>query len=94
MDKDAERQKLQDEKSFIEAWRNHAITVAIFTDLQEGQEGLINVICNQPVSDIESFFKHFEAVGHLRGLRRVKSITDLRLEEIKEELKELEDHGN
>jgi uncharacterized protein (DUF2164 family) len=95
MDKDAERKQLQDEKAFIESWKSHALTASIFTTLREEEDVLVNVLCGgRTVHDTESFFTHFEAVGHLRGLRRARALIDERLEEIKEELKDLEDHGN
>lgn len=89
MDKDAEIQKLIDERGFVQAWSEHPITVAVFQDLKEQQEAAIVLVCNEPIKNLQSFFAHFEAVGHLRGLRRVQAITQDRLDEIDQQLKEL-----
>ena len=86
MDKQAE---LDNEMRAIEAYLDHPISRKIKTDNLEQQEALVEVICNIPIHDIESFFKHFEAVGHLRGLRRANAIVQDDLDEIKEKLKEL-----
>lgn len=95
MDKDAEIKALVDEKAFVVGWENHPITQAVFQELKEQQELAIGLICAQPINSIEAFFNHFEAIGHLRGLRQVKALTADRLETIETQLKEMiTDHGN
>jgi len=89
MDTTADRQRLESEKRAIQQYLDHPISREILKDNEEGQEALVNTICNVPITDAESFFKHFEAVGHLRGLRRMRSLIDENVERIAQELKEL-----
>jgi hypothetical protein len=89
MDITAERQRLENEQRAIELYLDHPISRKIFGDNVDQQEALINTITNVPITDLESFFKHFEAVGHLRGLRRSKALIQDDIEEIEVQLKEL-----
>lgn len=89
MDKDAEIKKLVDERDHVIGWQNHPITQSIFADIQSQQEQLITMICDNTVNSIETLFGHFEAIGHLRGLRRAKALVLARLEEIDSEIKNL-----
>jgi hypothetical protein len=89
MDTTAERQRLESEKRAIQAYLDHPITQEIFQDNEETQQALINVLTNVPIHDMESFFKHFEAVGHLRGLRQSRQLAQDSAEAIERQLKEL-----
>jgi hypothetical protein len=89
MDTATERQRLENEKRAIQQWLDHPITRKIITDNKEQQEALMPILVDHPIVDIESFFKHFEAVGHLRGLRRQSAIIKDDVEEIEEQLKAL-----
>lgn len=89
MDTTAERNRLESEKRAIEQYLDHPISREIFQDNEESQESLINVLTNVPIVDLESFFKHFEAVGHLRGLRQSKRLLQDSVETIERQLKEL-----
>lgn len=93
MDSDAERKKLEDEKAYILGWRNHPISLQVFEDSKNEQHALIELITNNPINSFEAFFAHFEAVGHLRGLRRAEAIVKDKLEEVQEQLKDTQD-GN
>lgn len=87
MDQD-EQARLESAKREIEGYLNHPFTKRILQDNLEEQEGFIKLICNEPVTDIQRFFAHFEAVGHLRGLRRAHSLLQDNLDAIQDELKE------
>lgn len=89
MDKDAAKKELLDKKAYIRAWQDHPITVRILHDNRAQQETLIDLLCNRSIVNIETFFGHFEAVGHLRGLRRLDAVVQDELDEIEQELKEL-----
>jgi hypothetical protein len=89
MDITAERQRLENEQRTIEQYLDHPISRKIFGDNKDQQEALVNTITNVSITDLESFFKHFEAVGHLRGLRRSKALIQDDIEEIEAQLKEL-----
>lgn len=89
MDTTAERQKLESEKRAIEQYLEHPISREIFQDNEDTQQSLINILTNVPIIDIESFFKHFEAVGHLRGLRQSKQLIQDSVDTIERQLKEL-----
>lgn len=91
MDTTAERNRLESEKRAIAQYLDHPITREIFQDNEEIQESLINVLTNVPIVDIETFFKHFEAVGHLRGLRRSRQLVQDSVDTIERQLKELPD---
>jgi hypothetical protein len=89
MDITAERQRLENEKRGIEQYLNHTISRKIFGDNEEQQKSLLDTILNVPVVDFESFVKHFEAIGHLRGLRRSKALVQDDIEEIQVALEAL-----
>lgn len=89
MDVDAKRAELESQKLGLENYLQHPVTVEVIRDLDEQSERLVRQLCNEPIRDIESFFNHFESVGHLRGLRRAKALLTTNLENIKEELGEL-----
>jgi hypothetical protein len=89
MDQAGDKGKLENERAMIESYLSHPITRKIISDNKEEQEKLVNLICAQAITDVETFFAHHEAVGHLRGLRRAEAIIRFDLEEIKEKLEEL-----
>jgi hypothetical protein len=89
MDITAERQRLENEQRAIAAYLDHPISRKIFEDNEEQQQSLVTILTDIPIHDIESFFKHFEAVGHLRGLRRSKALIQDDVEDIERQLKEL-----
>jgi len=90
MDKEAERkQQLTAEEVAIQTYLDHPITQKIFADNAEQQESLIDLILNRPVINVETFLAREQALGHLRGLRRAKSIILDDLDEIKEEIKNI-----
>lgn len=90
MDNAGETKKAEDALKFVEAYLAHPITKAVFDDSTNEQEKIIQLLTNVPINNIESFFAHFEAIGHLRGLRRGKAIILDKLEEVKDQLKETE----
>lgn len=89
MDKDAERKQLEDSAQIIAAYKAHAITSEFERDDKERENMLLRTICELPITDLESFFTHFTAVGELQGLRRRSAMLPGKLEEIKDRLKEL-----
>ena len=89
MDITAERQRLENERKAIQQYLEHPITRDIIADNTVEQEKAIRLLTHQPIDSIEAFFNHFEAVGHLRGLRRARSIIDDSIEDIEEQLKNL-----
>lgn len=90
MDADAEKQKLEDAKAFVQGWLEHPITAEMLHDNEMEQNAAINLICNGEISSIGAFFSHFEAVGHLRGLRRGKALALDKLDDIEQQIKELD----
>jgi len=90
MDTDATKKQLENDLAVIEAYLDHPISREILKDNDEQQRGLIEVICDLPVVNIETFFAHFSAVGELRGLRRARVSLEGKADDIREQLKELE----
>lgn len=88
MDTAPTKETLENELRAIEIYLDHPISRRILADNSEEQEKCINIICNVPTT-MDTLPSHFEAVGHLRGLRRSKSILDESVEEIKQQLKEI-----
>lgn len=88
--KEAEQLQLEGEKLQLQQYLQHPISQRIKRDHEEQETGLLSVILEIPVHDVESLVKHFEAIGHLRGLRRSRAISTDALEEIEEKLKEIE----
>jgi hypothetical protein len=91
MDIDAERQKLENARDFVKGWLAHPITESVIRNNKESQEKFIDLLCNQPIHNIETFFAHFEAIGHLRGLRQSSALVQEQLDVVIEQLKELPD---
>jgi hypothetical protein len=89
MDTTAELQRLENEKRAIQAYLDHPISRKIIEDNETQQQQLIEIITNIPIDSIEAFFKKFEAVGHLRGLRRARSLIQDDVEAIEAQLKDL-----
>jgi hypothetical protein len=89
MDLAAEKAQKEMERDAIRAYLSHPITVKILEDNELQTQGVVAIICDNPVFDLATFFAHFEAVGHLRGLRRAKALIMDDLDEIEEQLKEL-----
>lgn len=89
MDTTAESQRLDNEKRAIAAYLDHPISRKIFEDNAAEQEKLLIILCDIPITDLESLIKRFEAVGHLRGLRRAMSLVKDDVEDIETQLKEL-----
>lgn len=91
MDATGETNKARDAVIFTEDYLRHPITQAVFRDSEAEQESLVLLICERPITNLETFFAHFEAVGHLRGLRRQRAIIAEKLEEVQEELKKAQE---
>ncbi len=89
MDVDAEKQKIQDEERFIQAWLEHPITKGLVQDNEEQQQSLITLITQNAVTGDESLYALIEAKGHLRGLRRFRGLVDDQLESVKRQLEEV-----
>lgn len=89
MDKDAEIKQLTDSRDWIRGWLDHPITKEVFQDLAEQQESGLSLLCGRTPNSIETFLGHFEAIGELRGIRRVKALVDGKLVEIEEQIKDL-----
>lgn len=90
MDADAEKKVLTDERDFIQSYLDHPLTEELETTCKEAEESLTGLICDQPIVNIETFFAHFESVGHLRGLRRSRAFMRSKLEDVKQRIKELD----
>lgn len=88
MDTATKQTELENQLREIEAFKKHPLMKAILDDNREQQEACVALLCDELVTDISSFFAHFAALGHLRGLRRMPCQIDDRLEEIKNEIKE------
>lgn len=89
MDTTAERNRLESEKRALQAYLDHPITREILRDNEESQDSLINTITMVKIDSIATFFDHFEAVGHLRGLRQAKALLLESVELIDRQLKEI-----
>lgn len=88
MDTDAAQAQYENEMRAIEQYLEHPLSKAILKDSEEQQEAIISLLCNNPITNVETFFAHFEAIGHLRGLRRAKVLIEEAVENVKTQLKE------
>ncbi len=86
MDQDAERNKLESDLRYVEAWQKHPITSDVLADNREEQEQTIKMLCDFPITNVETFFAHHSAVGYLRGLRRAAALVQENVEEFKTKL--------
>jgi hypothetical protein len=89
MDKAADTKVLEDRKAVLVAWRDHPFTKELFQANAEAQESAIALLCNCDITNVETFFAHFAAIGHLRGLRQLTQAYRGALEEIDNEIKDL-----
>lgn len=78
--------KLQSAQYEIEKYLANPFTQRILEDSKKEQEQAVKLICDQPITDLESFFNLFQTIGHLRGLRRAEALLQNDLDEIKTEL--------
>ena len=90
-DRDALREQLQNEKLALQGYLDHPFTKRILEDSAEEQEKLVDLLTNVPIHSIETFFAHFEAIGHLRGLRSSKVLLLDGLSTIEAQLKALDE---
>lgn len=89
MDRDTEKQQLEDEKAQIQGYLDQPLTKHWLNDNKEQQETVLKIITDHPIYDIEGVLKLLEARGHLRGLRRAEAMLVGGLEEIETKIKEL-----
>lgn len=89
IDVDEQMARLVEKREVLVAYYHHPVTVELLADNEEEQQGLIDLICEAPVRDFETFFTHFTALGHLRGLRRVKTLLQANLDEVNHEINQL-----
>lgn len=89
MDKDAEIKQLTDARDFVRGWLEHPVTKEIFADLAEQQEQGLALLTQRTPNSVETFFGHYEAIGELRGIRRVKGLVEGKLADIEAQLKDL-----
>lgn len=89
MDQQAEQLQLESEKEAIQRYLDHPISQKIEKDNLDGQTALLTTLIDLPIVDLESLIKHFEARGHLRGLRRARALVADSLEEIEDKLKDI-----
>lgn len=78
----AKQQQLRELENYV----LHPYTQQILAQLKADEEGLINIITKQPVTDLETFFSHFQAVGNLTGVRAISASLYSTLEELKEQI--------
>lgn len=94
MDSDAEIQKAQDELDYVLGWIDHPLTKEFRKDLQEGIKDFTSKVCGMPITNMASFFAHFEMTGHLHGFTAIDQMIDLRVQEQRQKLKEAQENGN
>ena len=92
MEREALKQQLSDERAAVLDYLSHPFTKQILEDGKQSEEAFLSLIVDKPVQDIPSLFAHFEAIGHLRGLRQSKAILHGKLEELETELEQLDDN--
>jgi hypothetical protein len=90
VDVDERKAALENEQKITAAWLNHPLATSLLADFKAEEEGFVNLICERRIVDLATFFTHFEAVGHLRGLRYATQRIFERRDEIETELKELQ----
>lgn len=86
MDKAALLAQLENDKKTVEAWYDHPIAREFRKDLGEQQERLVDLILENPVINVETFLAREQALGHLRGLRRLNALYLDKLEEIQNQI--------
>lgn len=89
MDKAADTKALEDKRTLLLQWREHPFTKELFQANEDAQKGMVNVLCNCEIVNMETFFAHFTAVGHLRGLRQLPDAFAGTLDSIANEIKAL-----
>lgn len=65
----------------------HPVTQSFITESRDAEDSLTSLICNQEIVSLETFFAHFVAIGHLKGLRAGRVLLKEEYEGLKEELK-------
>jgi hypothetical protein len=93
VDKQAEQLRLKNEEDVLQAYLDHPISKDIELDNKESQDRFMTVLIDDPITDIQSLINHFEARGHLRGLRQAKALILQSVEEVRQRIKELNDEN-
>lgn len=88
MDTATKLNQLESDRRAVEAYLKHPLTVELLEDNRAQQEAAINILCEHDIDSISTFFAHITAVGHLRGLRRIPSIIQDKLDELNEQIKQ------
>ena len=84
MDSDAERTHKENAEKAVKAYLAHPISKDVADFLETQEQRLISTIVDLSVDSLGAFFAHFEAVGHLRGIRSVRNHYEGAAEEYKE----------
>lgn len=90
MDKDAERQQIENELAVLESYLTHPVSREILQESREREDAIVNAVCQNDIVDIASFFAHFRSIGELAGLRRARVLMEGQVEELKAKLKEIQ----
>lgn len=72
----------------FDAYFNHPVTQSFISESREAEDALTSLICNQEIVSLETFFAHFVAIGHLKGLRAGRVLLKEEYDGLKEELKD------
>lgn len=90
MDLDTELQRLEAKKAVLLGWLESPVTKEVLQQNKEEEETAVALLCNVPVSSIETFFAHFEVVGFLRGLRATRNSVISSIDDLNREIREIE----
>ena len=89
MDKNEKQAELINVQETIEAYLDHPLSKEILKDNHDRAEEVKRGILFVDPVDVQTFIMHFVAIGEYRGLVRARTMVTDRLEEVKQEIKEL-----
>ena len=93
MDKTAAIQEKESELLAAQHYVESPYTQRVLGTMDEQEAACLEGILKTPITDIASFFAHFEAVGHLRAIRHLRFSIHEDVDRVNEELKELKSYG-
>lgn len=89
MDKAADERQIQSDIEEVEHLKNHPVIKERLQANRDSQEALFNILTSLTINSMETFFAHFEAIGHLRALRQEATFLDFKLAELKAKKQDL-----
>lgn len=89
-DAELEKAKLEAGKAALVQWLDAPMTKTFLSGLDADRDEMVDLLCNRSITNLETFFAHFEVVGYIRALRSVSTRAQNAVEEYDLSIRNLE----